>query len=80
MNAAAPAVVRAATMDDLDAMLEVELRAFADVYGANPGRDLIDALRSVWAGRLEFLGSWARVLETRDDGIIGLLMCWPANP
>jgi hypothetical protein len=71
------AVVRAAKPDDLDALVNLELRAFRDVYGSAPDPMTVASLRATYARRLNVIGSWARVLETATASVVGMLQCVP---
>jgi hypothetical protein len=70
-------VVRAARQDDLDAIVSLELEAFHDAYESPHDPLTIAAVRRDFAARLEFLGSWARVLEIPGYGIAGMNMAYP---
>jgi hypothetical protein len=70
-------VVRLATLDDLDAMVNVDLRAFADVYGSPPDPMTVTSVRARYADLLGLIGSWCRVLETASGEVVGLNQCFP---
>lgn len=70
--------VRAATPDDVDALVRVELSAYQEVYG-NPTPQKQAELRQKYAERVDLLGDWLRVLEEPGKGVYGMMVCCRTN-
>jgi hypothetical protein len=74
-------VTRAARPDDLDAIVSLELTAFANVYKTSLDRDIdpdtVAAVRQRFADRMDFLGPWVRVLENPAGDVVGAKISFP---
>lgn len=73
--------LRMARQDDIDAIVDVDIRSFDGVYSSyDQGEDELRAdLRQKFSRRLEMVGSdWMPVLE-RDGEIVGFMTCCPTN-
>lgn len=73
--------VRGATLADIDAIVDVDIRSFDSVYSEyeQDEEQLRQELREKFIGRLEKVGSkWMPVLE-RDGEIVGFMTCSPTN-
>ncbi len=71
--------VRSATPADVSALVNIELRAYSDVYGLQPTEKVVSGLHQKYAERIDFLGEWIRVLESPEYGVCGLMVCCPTN-
>lgn len=84
MTASSPPIagrcqVRAVRDDDLESVVDIELRSFNDVYGDDPPAQTRAEVRSVMAARMAIVGDWFRVLEDFRVGPIGLLIGCPTE-
>jgi hypothetical protein len=73
--------LRYATPDDIDAIVDVDIRSFDSVYSNydQDEQELRDELRQKFQGRLDKVGSkWMPVLE-RDGEIVGFMTCCPTS-
>jgi len=72
-------IVRAATLEDVDSLVQVELSAYANVYGEKPGAATVAAVAQKYYERVSLLGEYVRVLETPEAGVYGMIVCCPTN-
>lgn len=68
------ASIRGATLDDLEALVRIELGAFSDVYGSVPDEPTVANIRQTYRRRLEMMGDWVRVMEHPTVGVFGMLV------
>ncbi|MBX6334319.1 hypothetical protein IRY61_03205 [Candidatus Saccharibacteria bacterium] len=71
--------VRTASLADLDAIVDIEISAFRDVYGADPDPDAIDDVRKKYTDRIELLKDSVLVLERPDCGVYGAMVFCTTN-
>lgn len=67
--------VRSATIDDIPALVRIELRAYADVYGADPKPEVVEGVHKKYEERIDLLGDLVRVIERPDRGVYGVIVC-----
>lgn len=73
-------LVRLATIDDLNALVELDLRAFRHVYRHYEltEAEMAERMERQIRRRLEMAPEWCVVLE-RDGVLLGSLMTWPSS-
>lgn len=72
-------IVRGATHEDIPALVEIELSAYANVYGNAPDTHIVTAVEQKYRERVDLLGKYIRVLETPEAGVYGMIVCCPTN-
>jgi hypothetical protein len=78
--------IRPSTAEDIDAMVEIDMRAFSKVYaGYETTEDQQrEHLREMFAGRFDMIGGkWMPVVTQRneagEDEVVGFMHCCPTN-
>jgi hypothetical protein len=71
--------VRAATRDDLEYLVRIELDAFHDVYGEHPSQEKAEEIRNTYIERLKMFGDLVRVLEHPERGVYGMIVYCRTN-
>jgi hypothetical protein len=72
-------IVRAATPEDVDALTNIELIAYSEIYGDNPDDDTVNTVRTKYSERVSLLGDWMRVLEDPHLGVYGMIVACPTS-
>jgi|GEM_PF-3622992 len=70
--------IRAATVDDIDDLVKIELEAYRDVY-VEVTPDLLTRLHDKFTERVLLLGNLVRVIEHPERGVYGMIAYCPTS-